>query len=119
MTEHPKRSFASPWNQPPPVDVDPSEGGSTAGAGAPPPARAAEEVVELRAVTNTVLEQVQDAVDLLADVTRMLADAHSARPGALVQITVAADSLRHAANQLEGLTRRETGEHAPAGRLAR
>lgn len=114
MAQEPRHPGPSPWSRSSVAGVDTS----IAGAGGPPPARTADALIELRQVTNMALEQVQDVTDLLADVTRMLADAHSARPGSLAQITVAVRTLRHVADELESLTRRKPGERAP-GRCAR
>jgi hypothetical protein len=79
---------------------------SMSGAGAPPPRQSAADIVELRVVVNAALEHNQD-------VSEMLADALSGQPGSLAQITVAVNTLRFMADELEVLTRRETSERTP------
>lgn len=94
-----RQESQQPWSRPPLAGTD----AANAGPGTPPPGRTAEEADKLRATTRAVMEQVQDVQDLLADVLHALADAHSARAGALAQISVAANTLRSSAGQLEAL----------------
>lgn len=75
---------------------------SASGAGSAPPGLSAAEVIEVR-VAATV------AIGHINEVSYLLADALSPRPGVLAQITVAVFILRIAADELEALTRREGG----------